>query len=127
MSVVSKTLKFTGGALLGLGIGAVTALLLAPQSGQVTTEQLRARLDDVLDAGRTAQLETETELHARWEATIHEGVKDDSGEMTVENKPQIKADQAAAREREKADQARKQAIRDLDDASKKLDKARTKL
>ena len=127
MSAISKTLKFTGGALLGLGIGAVTALLLAPQSGQVTTEQLRARLDDVLDAGRTAQLATENELHARWEATIREGVKDDNAEMTVENKPQIKAEQVAAREREKTEQARKAAIRDLDEASKKLDKARTKL
>jgi gas vesicle protein len=127
MSVVSKTLKFTGGALIGLGVGALTALILAPQSGQVTTAQLRARLDDALDAGRRAQQDTETELHARWEATIREGTKDDTGEVTVLNTPEIKAEKAAEREREKAEQARKDALRDLDRASKDLDKARKKL
>src|SRR5690349_14443465 len=123
MSVVSKTLKFTGGALIGLGVGALTALILAPQSGQVTTAQIRARLDDALDAGRRAQQDTENELHARWEATIREGTKDDSGEITVVNTPEMKAEAAAAREREKAELARKDALRDLDRASKDLDKA----
>ena len=52
MSTISKTLKFTGGALIGLGVGALTALILAPQSGQVTTAQLRARLDDLTPSKR---------------------------------------------------------------------------
>ncbi|HUS17744.1 MAG TPA: YtxH domain-containing protein [Chloroflexia bacterium] len=127
MSAVSKTLKFTGGVLLGLGIGTVTALLLAPQSGQMSKEQIQTRLDEILDAGRRAQHQTETELTARWESTIHEGARDGAEEMTVDNKPEIKAEREAERLREKQEAARKDAERHLEKASKELDRARTKL
>jgi len=35
--------------LVGLGIGALSALLFAPQSGKVTRKQLRRRYEDALD------------------------------------------------------------------------------
>ena len=127
MSAISKTLKFTGGALLGLGIGAVTALLLAPQSGEISKEQIRARVDEILAAGRRAQQQTQTELLARWETTVREGKQDGVEEMTAVNRPVIKAQEAEERKREKAEQARKEAERHLEKANKELDKARTKL
>ena len=126
MSVITKTLKFTGGTLLGLGIGAVTALLLTPQSGEINRAQLQARLNEILDAGRRAQHATEDELQARWESQTHEPKK--SGEeQTVVNKPVIKAEQEAERLREQQEKARKEAEKHLEKASKELDKARTKL
>ena len=126
MSVITKTLKFTGGTLLGLGIGAVTALLLTPQSGEINRAQIQARLNEILDAGRRAQHATEDDLQARWEAQTHEPKK--SGEeQTVVNKPVIKAEQEAERLREKQEQARKDAEKHLEKAGKELDKARTKL
>lgn len=126
MSVITKTLKFTGGTLLGLGIGAVTALLLTPQSGEINRAQLQARLNEILDAGRRAQHATEDELQARWESQTHEPKK--SGEeQTAVNKPVIKAEQEAERLREKQEQARKEAEKHLEKAGKELDKARTKL
>jgi len=125
MSVVSKTLKFTGGALLGLGVGAVTAMLLAPQSGEVSREQIRGRIDEMLDAGRRAQQETEDGLHARWDATVHEGSK--QGDADPNAKPLTKAEEAAQRTRDKEEAARKEAEKHLEKAHKELEKARTKL
>jgi|SRR5579859_3796250 len=126
MSVISKTLKFTGGVLLGLGIGGVTALLLAPQSGEMSKEQIRARLDEIVDAGRRAQQQTETDLQARWESATHEGAKG-AGDPTVVNTPQIKADAAAERARQKQEQEHREAARHLATASNELNKAKAKL
>jgi len=113
--------------LLGLGIGAVTALLLAPQSGEVSTEQIRARLDEVLAAGRRAQQTTEDELQTRWEATVSENGKPPAEPMSADKRRAIKAEEAEARAREKAEAARKDAERHLEKAGKELEKARTKL
>jgi gas vesicle protein len=126
VSVITKTLKFTGGTLLGLGIGALTALLLTPQSGEINRAQLQARLNEILDAGRRAQHATEDELQARWESQVQEPKKNGE-EQTVVNKPVIKAEQEAERRREQQEKARKEAERHLDKAGKELDKARTKL
>ena len=121
MSVITKTLKFSGGVLLGLGIGTVTALLLAPQTGEQSKNQIRVRLDAILEAGRRAQQQTEDELQARWEADIHEpGTK-------AKEPPKSPAERTQEAEREKAEAARKEAERHLAKASQELDKARTKL
>jgi gas vesicle protein len=125
--MITKTLKFSGGVLLGLGIGTVTALLLAPQSGDLSKDQIRARLDEIMDAGRRAQQETEDELHSRWEAVIAEGAKDPHPEITVTDRSVIKAEQAMERERERQETARREAQRLVERASKDLDKARKKL
>jgi gas vesicle protein len=63
MGVIGKTLRFTFGLALGAGVGAVAALLVAPQSGKVSTEQIKARVDSILDAGKQAQHKRERDVH----------------------------------------------------------------
>lgn len=70
MGVIGKTLRFTLGLSLGAGIGAVAAILLAPQSGKVSKEQLQARLDEIMRAGKEAQHEREKELQQYWEQEL---------------------------------------------------------
>lgn len=71
MGIIGKTLRFTIGLGLGAGIGTVAAMLLAPQSGRTTKEQLQARIDEALDAGKKAQHERERELQQYWEQEIN--------------------------------------------------------
>jgi gas vesicle protein len=71
MGVIGKTLRFTLGLTLGAGIGTMAALLLAPQSGKVSKEQLQARLDEIVSAGKNAQRERERELQEYWEQEIN--------------------------------------------------------
>ena len=125
MSVIGKTVKFTGGVLLGLGIGAVTAMLLAPQSGEQSANQIRARLDEALQAGRLAQARAEGELEARWEANVHERGKD--GAPASGQPLKSAAERAEERARQKAEADRKKAESHLKKATDELDKARTKL
>ncbi len=70
MGIIGKTLRFTLGLTLGAGLGAVAALLLAPQSGRLTKEQIQARLDAIVKAGQTAQHDRERELQDYWEQQI---------------------------------------------------------
>ena len=80
MGVIGKTLRFTFGLALGAGVGAVAALLVAPQSGKVSTEQIKARVDAILDAGKQAQHNRQRELQEYWEQEINaksEKKKDD--------------------------------------------------
>ena len=80
MGVIGKTLRFTFGLALGAGLGAVAALLVAPQSGKVSTDQIKARVDSIMDAGKQAQHKRERELQEYWEQEINaksEKKKDD--------------------------------------------------
>jgi gas vesicle protein len=70
MGVIGKTLKFTLGMVLGIGLGAIAASLLAPQNGRVTREQIQARIDQLLEAAHTAQQQREKELLEYWERQI---------------------------------------------------------
>ena len=70
MGVIGKTLRFTLGLALGAGIGAVAALQVAPQSGKVTSDQIQARIDEIVSAGKAAQNEREKELLAYWEQQL---------------------------------------------------------
>jgi gas vesicle protein len=76
MGVVTKTLRFTLGLTLGAGIGAAAALLIAPQSGKVSKEQIQARFNEMLNAGKAAQAQREKELLEYWEDQI--ALKDNS-------------------------------------------------
>lgn len=67
MNIIGRTLKFTLGLALGAGVGAVAAMLLAPQSGKVNREQIKARVDEMLQAGQEAQRKREKELQDYWE------------------------------------------------------------
>ena len=70
MGVIGKTLRFTLGLALGAGIGAVAAMLLAPQSGQISKEQIQGRVEEILGAGKQAQRDREKELQDYWEQEI---------------------------------------------------------
>ena len=74
MGIIGKTIRFALGLGLGAGLGAVGAMLAAPQSGKVTKEQIQQRLDDVMSAGKRARQERENELQAYWEQEVQ--VKD---------------------------------------------------
>ena len=75
MGVIGKTLRFTLGLTLGAGIGTVAAMLLAPQSGKISKEQLQARIDEIMSAGKSAQRDRERELQQYWEQEVN--IKDD--------------------------------------------------
>ena len=70
MSFIGKTVRFVAGFALGAGVGTVTALLLAPQSGESSQRGIQQRVMDVLTAGRTASRQREDELYAAWEAEL---------------------------------------------------------
>jgi len=70
MGVIGKTFRFTLGLALGAGIGAVAAMLVAPQSGKVSREQIKQRGDAMMEAGKDAQLKRERELQTYWEQEI---------------------------------------------------------
>jgi len=135
MGIIGKTLRFVGGLALGAGVGAAAAMLLAPQSGEMSTTQLQARVDEILTAGRRASRARESELYAAWEAEMG-----DAGDTKAKRPANADADDdEVARQREKArtaaqhsqDQAREKAQKELeqaqDEAQKHLDKARAEL
>jgi gas vesicle protein len=70
MGVIGKTMRFTLGLALGAGLGAVAAMLAAPQSGKVSKEKIQARIDEVVSAGKTAQARREKELLDYWEQQL---------------------------------------------------------
>jgi gas vesicle protein len=76
MGIIGKTLRFTLGLALGAGIGAVAAMLVAPQSGKVTTDQIRQRVNTILAAGKDAQQQREHELQSYWEQEIKKPEKE---------------------------------------------------
>jgi len=70
MGIIGKTLRFTFGLVLGAGIGAAAAMLVAPQSGKVTKEQIQQRIDEIINAGKVAQNQREKELLEYWEQQL---------------------------------------------------------
>ncbi len=77
MGVIGKTLRFTIGLVLGAGIGAAAAMLLAPQSGQISKEKIQGRVEEIMSAGKSAQRDREKELQDYWEQEIDVSHKDD--------------------------------------------------
>lgn len=64
---MNKFFSFAAGALCGLLIGGVTALLLAPDSGENLRSGARQRLDDALREARQAMDDTRRDLEAQFE------------------------------------------------------------
>ena len=78
-------MKFTVGLLLGVGIGVVVGLLIAPQTGEqtrallqeqgimlrsgATNDTIRARANEALAQGREIYARTRDELTARYNQT----------------------------------------------------------
>lgn len=132
MGIIGKTLRFVGGLAVGAGIGAVAAMVVAPQSGETSTAQIQARVNEILTAGRRASRAREDELYTAWEAELTAGQPD-------KTKHPAQDDEDAARQREKAravaqrdqDEARDKAKKELEqaqeEAQKHLDRAQAEL
>jgi hypothetical protein len=45
-------------------------MLVAPQSGKVSGDQIKQRVDAMMEAGKDAQLKRERELQTYWEQEI---------------------------------------------------------
>jgi gas vesicle protein len=54
--------NFLSGMLLGAAIGAVTALILAPESGDQLRKDIRREIDEILNEGRRAASDRRSEL-----------------------------------------------------------------
>jgi gas vesicle protein len=63
-----KTVSFLVGLLSGAVVGAAIAILLAPQSGQEMQEQMRARVQGLIEEGKRAAASRRAELEAQLES-----------------------------------------------------------
>jgi len=68
MTVIGRLGSFLVGGLLGAGVGAAVAMLVAPQSGDEFVDTVERRVDQVKLAGLEAQARTEEELIRRFRA-----------------------------------------------------------
>ena len=68
MTLLGRIGWFIAGGLLGAGVGAAVATLVAPQSGEAFREDIEHRMDRVKVAGLEAQTRTEEELIRRFRA-----------------------------------------------------------
>jgi gas vesicle protein len=68
MGAIRKIGSFLVGGMLGAGVGAAVAMLVAPQSGEEFVESVERRVDKVKVAGLEAQTRTEEELIRRFRA-----------------------------------------------------------
>jgi gas vesicle protein len=68
MVVIRRIGSFIVGGLLGAGVGAAVAMVVAPQSGDEFVEGVERRVDQAKRAGLEAQARTEEELIRRFRA-----------------------------------------------------------
>ena len=71
MGIIGKTLRFISGLALGAAAGAAGAMLLAPQSGARTRDEIKSRVDEIVEAGKQAQKARERELQSYWEQQVN--------------------------------------------------------
>ncbi len=68
MGAIGRIGSFFVGGMLGAGVGAAVAMLVAPQSGEEFVESVERRVDQAKAAGLEAQARTEEELIRRFRA-----------------------------------------------------------
>src|SRR6187200_333566 len=68
MGLLKRLGAFIAGGVLGAGVGAAVAMMVAPQSGDEFVEGVERRVDQVKRAGLEAQARTEEELIRRFRA-----------------------------------------------------------
>src|SRR5215212_10512071 len=68
MGVIRRFASFIAGGLLGAGVGAAIAMLVAPQSGEEFVDGVERKVDQAKRAGLEAQSRTEEELIRRFRA-----------------------------------------------------------
>ncbi len=86
MGMLGRLGAFIGGGLLGAGVGAVIAVLNAPQSGDDLKKDVARRVDLVKMAGVEAQARTEEELIRSFRAQVNDpnALRDDETQLKVE-------------------------------------------
>ena len=62
-----KLFSFLMGFLLGALVGVAVAMLLAPEPGDQTRQQVKGRMDQVIAEGKRAAAERRTELESQLE------------------------------------------------------------
>jgi gas vesicle protein len=62
-----KLLSFILGVLSGVLVGAAAAMLLAPEAGERTRDEIQLRIDHIVDEGRRAAAERRAELEMQLE------------------------------------------------------------
>jgi len=62
-----KLFSFLLGFLLGALVGVAVALLLAPEAGEQTRQQVQVRMDQIIAEGKRAAAERRTELESQLE------------------------------------------------------------
>ncbi|MEA2511740.1 MAG: hypothetical protein QOJ59_1227 [Thermomicrobiales bacterium] len=72
MGAMKRIVKFTGGGLIGAAVGAVTASLFAPQSGEELQHKVHGRLRQAKLAGAQAKAEKEEELIQRFRNSVND-------------------------------------------------------
>lgn len=77
-NALSSLANFAGGALLGAAAGAVTAALLAPQSGEQLQHLIKERVDEGKQARTTAEQETEERLWQKFRQDVSRSTPDQS-------------------------------------------------
>jgi gas vesicle protein len=60
-----RLFKFLAGFIVGMALGGAIGMLLAPQSGLEARENLRSRLEAILEEGQQAAEKTRADAHAR--------------------------------------------------------------
>jgi gas vesicle protein len=68
MGLIKRLGSFIAGGILGAGVGAAVAMVVAPQSGDEFVEGVERRVDQAKRAGLEAQARTEEELIRRFRA-----------------------------------------------------------
>ena len=86
MTVLGRIASFIAGGLLGAGVGAAVAMLVAPQRGDEFREEIEQRVDRVKVAGLEAQARTEEELIRRFrtETADPEALRDYETQARIE-------------------------------------------
>ena len=68
MGAIRRIGSFIVGGLVGAGVGAAVAMMVAPQSGEEFVDDVERKLDQAKRAGLEAQARTEEELIRRFRA-----------------------------------------------------------
>ncbi len=64
--MMNKLFSFAAGLICGAAVGAVTALLITPASGEELKGEAKKRWEDAIEEGKRAQEETRTRLEREY-------------------------------------------------------------
>lgn len=102
MNAILGVLKFVFGVLAGAVTGAAVATFIVTRDGQQTVQKLRGVVEEMIEAGKAAQLEEEARMEARRRDLIGE-VKVNRSEQSAERRAVQKAKAELKKEAEKAE------------------------